>query len=310
MPTVSGLAVCEFVRARFDAARLPILVLTATAGYEDLLEALAAGANDYVAKPFVAPELVARVRGLVLTKRLGDSLREEALFRERFMAILGHDLRQPLNTLGLAARSLLRSELATAHTQTAQRIANATDRMTRMVADLLDVTRTRLGSGLPLNRRWVDLRVLCEQIVEDIQVANPDRPVNLRVSGDPTGHWDPDRLTQIFTNLLGNALEHGSEGSPIAITIGTLPTHVLLGVENVGDPISETLRPSLFEAFRRGRTKSSTGLGLGLYIVDQIVRAHGGTTTVVSGAETTSFMVQLPRGTDPGLPGPAPGAQL
>jgi signal transduction histidine kinase len=295
MPVVSGLAICEFVRLRFDETRLPILILTASEDRADLLEGLAAGANDYVMKPFDSSELIARVNGMIRSKRLGDALREEAQFRERFMGILGHDLRQPLNVLALGAEALLRANLPPAEARTARRLSNAAARMDRMVTDLLDMTRSRLGGGLPIERRSMDLREVCAQVVDETRLAHPDRVIDLSATGDTTGHWDPDRVTQVCTNLLGNALEHGREGSPVAVTLAANDREVLLCVENAGESISETLRPVLFQPFRRGRNTGSTGLGLGLFIVEQIARAHGGTIAVLSDAETTRFLLRLPR---------------
>jgi signal transduction histidine kinase len=157
------------------------------------------------------------------------------------------------------------------------------------------MTRSRLGGGLPIERRSVDLRELCSQVVGDIREAYPDRVIELAASGDTTGHWDPDRVAQVCSNLVGNALEHGRPGSPVTVTLADHGGEVLLCVENAGECISETLRPVLFQPFRRGRTNNPTGLGLGLFIVDQIARAHGGAIAVLSDAETTRFTVKLPR---------------
>ncbi len=300
MPLVSGLALCEFVRERFDETTLPVLILAASADRDDLFKALAVGANDYVAKPFDAPELIARVNGLIRFKRLGDALREEAQFRERFMGILGHDLRQPLSTLALGTDMLLRANLPPDEARTARRLSNAAARMDRMVTDLLDMTRCRLGAGLPLERRSMDLREVCAQVVDETRQAHPERVIEVHASGDTTGHWDPDRVAQVCTNLLGNALEHGREGSAVTITLAGHSGEVVLSVENAGERISETLRPGLFQPFRRGRNANSTGLGLGLFIVDQIARAHGGTTAVLSDTDATRFMVTLPRPAQPG----------
>jgi signal transduction histidine kinase len=301
MPIVSGLELCMFVRQRFDETTLPVLILTASADGDTLVRGLAAGANDYVAKPFSPLELVARVTGLVRCKRLGDALREEAHFRERFMGILGHDLRQPLSTLSLGADLLLRGKLLPEEARTARRLLNAAARMNRMVTDLLDMTRTRLGGGLPIERRSMDLREACARVVDEIREAHPARIIELQASGDTTGQWDSDRISQVCTNLLANALEHGRAGSSVTVTLAEVGGDVALCVENVGEPISETLRPMLFQPFRRGHTTSSTGLGLGLFIVDQIARAHGGTVTVLSDADATRFLVRLPREMQPGV---------
>jgi signal transduction histidine kinase len=167
--------------------------------------------------------------------------------------------------------------------------------MNRMVTDLLDMTRSRLGGGLPIERRAVDLSAVCAEVMEEVRESHPGRVSPLRVSGNVTGYWDPDRLAQVCTNLLGNALEHGHEGSPITVTLSEHAEGVLLCVENAGEAISETLRPLLFQPFRRGRNARSKGLGLGLFIVDHIARAHGGTVRVLSDERSTRFLVTLPR---------------
>jgi signal transduction histidine kinase len=157
------------------------------------------------------------------------------------------------------------------------------------------MTRCRLGEGLPIERRKMDLRAVCGQVVDEFREAHPDRGIELGATGDMTGLWDPDRIAQVCANLLGNALEHGSAEGPITVTLAAHASEVLLCVENAGDTISESLRPVLFQPFRRGRTPNSTGLGLGLFIVDQIARAHGGTSSVLSDADATRFMIRLPR---------------
>jgi signal transduction histidine kinase len=294
MPVVSGLAVCEFVRQRFDQTTLPVLILTASADRKDLIQGLAAGANDFVMKPFDAAELTARVNGLVRSKRLADSLREEAQFRERFMGILGHDLRQPLTTLKLGADFLVRANLPPHEARVAQRLANAASRMNAMVTDLFDLTRSRMAGGLSIERRPMDLHEVCAQVVEEMRESHPAFPIELHASGDTTGDWDPERIAQVCTNLLGNAFEHGRKASPVVVTLEGLEGEVLLSFENLGEPISETLRPVLFQPFRRGRNVSA-GLGLGLFIVDQIARSHGGTVVALSDGDVTRFLVRLPR---------------
>jgi signal transduction histidine kinase len=299
MPIVSGLELCKSVRERFDETALPVLILTASGDRDDLLTGLAAGANDYVAKPFEPLELFARVNGLARFKRLGDALRGEAHLRERFMGILGHDLRQPLNSLALGADLLRRANLPAREARTAHRLAEVAGRMARMVTDLLDMTQSRLGDGIPLKRGETDFADVCTRVVDEARQAHPEVVVELHASGPTTGYWDADRLGQVCGNLLGNALAHGREGGAIAVTLQGRASEVELSVENGGESISESLRSKLFEPFRRGSSTRSTGLGLGLFIVDQIARAHGGSVGVTSEGGTTRFTVRLPRGEEP-----------
>lgn len=221
-----------------------------------------------------------------------------AELRERFMAILGHDLRVPLTAVTLTASALLqRSDLLDDATRkAARRIATSADRMATMIRDLLDYTRSRAG-GLRITSKPVDLHHLAREMVEEIQASNPGRAVHLRVEGDSSGVWDPERLEQAITNLLANALRYGAEATPVEVRIdGSGDEQVKLEVCNQGPPIPESTLPHLFEAFRRGECEPSRGgLGLGLYIVQEIVSAHGGSISARSGAEGTCFSMTLPR---------------
>jgi signal transduction histidine kinase len=299
MPNMSGLELCRFVRRSLDASTLPVVILTATLRRDDLLQALAAGANDYVTKPFDPEELAARVATAVQTKRLNSTLESAAEFRERFIGIVGHDLRQPLSTLRLGTTTLLRRELSERDARTVRLLSNATHRMEHMIADLLDLTRSRLGGGIPIERKSIDFVEACREIVEEIQVTNADCAISLRASGDGRGEWDRGRIQQICTNLIGNALEHGAPNAPIAVTIGSESDGaVSLSVENTGAPIPLDLRASLFDPFRgggAGGSSAGSGLGLGLFIVSEIAAAHGGSISVESDEARTVFSVRLPR---------------
>jgi signal transduction histidine kinase len=303
MPEISGLEVCRFVREKHEASQLPILIVTAASEPSDLVLAFEAGANDFVRKPFDAAELDARVQGLERSRHLFAQLdaaeallRDEAVFRERFIAALGHDLRQPLSAISALAATMTRERDADPR---AHRIAQASQRMARMLDDLLDVSRSRLGAGISLRRSSVSLEAVVEGVVEEIRGAHPDRSIETHCSGDLHGQWDEGRIAQVFSNLLDNAIKHGAHASPVVVTLEGRDRECIGSVRNEGSIIPERSRATLFDAFRQGSPTAATkGLGLGLFIADQIVKAHGGTLTAESRAEATTFTLVLPRRAD------------
>lgn len=303
MPDMSGVEVCRFVRQTLDAAQLPILILTATGTNESLLEGLAAGANDFVRKPFLSSELNARVAALVRSGSLHAKLlaaerqlRVEADFRERFMGMLAHDLRQPLNAILMASSNILGQVAASPLHRILQIQMRAAVRMKVMIAELLDFTRIRPETGMPIQRAATDLGVIAAAILEEVQAAHAGHHFDFEVVGGCVGSWDRDRLAQVCSNLLGNAIEHGEAGAPVLVRIdGSDPELVELSVSNVGKPIEPELLEQLFLPFRRAHDKPRGGVGLGLYIVEQIVSAHGGSISATSDADATRFVVHLPR---------------
>jgi signal transduction histidine kinase len=304
MPDMSGVDVCRFVRQSLDSAQLPILILTATGTAESLLEGLAAGANDFVRKPFLAPELNARVAALVRSAalhtkllRVEKQLRVEADFRERFMGMLAHDLRQPLNSIFMANGTLVNGLSSSPLAKSADIQRRAAGRMKHMIEELLDFTRIRPETGMPIQRAQTDFAATATEIVEEMQASHPQKSFELQVAGDCVGNWDPERLAQVCTNLICNAVEHGAVGAPVVIRLdGTDPSDVEMSVSNIGHAISPEVLGQLFLPFRRAAGKlHGTGVGLGLYIVEQIVSAHGGTITAQSDATRTRFVARLPR---------------
>ncbi len=304
MPDMSGAEVCRFVRESFDSARLPILILTATQTNETLLEALAAGSNDFVRKPFLSSELNARVAALARSAALYAKLRAaerqlrvEMDFRERFMGMLAHDLRQPLNAIFMANTALGSSLAGSALASTTQLQSRAATRMKRMIDELLDFTRIRPESGMPIQRAPTDLGATMQESMAEVRAANAERRLEFEQHGSCVGNWGPERLAQVCSNLLSNAIAHGDPAGPVTVRLdGTGDDQVELSVSNLAKPIAPELLSQLFLPFRRGRSHRRGGVGLGLYIVQQIVTGHGGSIDAHSDEDSTRFVVRLPRG--------------
>jgi hypothetical protein len=218
-----------------------------------------------------------------------------------FLAVLGHDLRSPLSAVLGAANVLLRSEESSDRTvSTAALILRSSARMGQMVSDLIDFTRTRLGEGVPIARAPMDLGVAIHEVIEEIGVAHPQRTLRSATSGDLRGSWDEARVKQILTNLVENAVQHGTVNRPITVTGSGDGEQVVLAVHNDGPPIPENDRARIFEPLVGATETSSpiisTNMGLGLYIVRQVVQAHGGTIDMASSESAgTIFTAKLPR---------------
>jgi signal transduction histidine kinase len=233
-------------------------------------------------------------------KRAQEEAHRAEDFRERFLGIVSHDLRNPLSAI-IASASFLRDDesLGTRQLRAVQRIARSADRMARMIADLLDFTRGRLGGGIPLSRQSANLRHICRHVVDELEASHPGRELRLTAEGHFLGDWDADRLAQVIGNLGKNALDYSPEGTPVNFRLHEEGAALCLEVHNQGVPIPSDRLPHLFEPFRRAsqdESRPSPGLGLGLYIVQQIVHAHGGTIEVRSTvADGTTFTVRLPR---------------
>jgi PAS domain S-box-containing protein len=232
-------------------------------------------------------------------QRTRVALTEEVAFREQIMGVLCHDLRNPVCAISMADGLLLRDgALPASIRDSLLRIQRSADRITNMIDALFDFTRTRFLGGLPVSRVPVDLSKIAQGVIDEFRDAQPDREVRLEVRGDPRGAWDPGRIAQAISNLVGNAVAYGARATPVRVTIDSDSADATLKINNAGPPIPDALMPILFEPFRRGTQQRATrsGLGLGLYIVRQIVSAHRGTIGVTSTLdEGTTFVVTLPR---------------
>jgi PAS domain S-box-containing protein len=217
---------------------------------------------------------------------------EEA--RERFIAILGHDLRTPLAAIASSADLLEHAALPAPLARAVERIGRSANRMDAMIQDVLDFARGRFGAGIPIRRAPCDLECIATDEVEEMRHAFPGRDIRLEVSGDLAGICDASRMEQLLSNLIGNALQHGAD--PIVVGARSEGDELVLAVHNQGPPIPDGLQARLFEPFVEGTASASGGLGLGLYIASEIVRAHGGG-IAVSSAEGlgTRFEIRIPR---------------
>jgi signal transduction histidine kinase len=179
---------------------------------------------------------------------------------------------------------------------TSAKMVSSARRMSRMIDDILDLARARLAGGIPLKREPAELGTIIQRVVQEHRATFPDRRINISMTGDLNGDWDADRLAQVASNLIGNALRHGDGVRPIEVALeGSSPGMVALEVGN-GGTIPPDLLPSIFDPFRGGGSAAPTeGLGLGLYIVQQIMLAHHGTIDVESGAGRTTFRLRIPR---------------
>ncbi len=229
---------------------------------------------------------------------------EVAASRDMFLAVLGHDLRGPLTGIDMSAMLLAKPGLSdAARLSAAARIKRASRDMNRLITDLLEYTRTRLGPGIPIDRSACDLGPVCEASLEDIRAGNPEHQFVQRMSGDLNLQADATRMQQALSNLLANAVQHGDRLSPVTLTADGEADAIVLKVSNSGDPIPADALYAIFEPLVRAPNASSevherskTSLGLGLFIVREIVLAHGGTITVESSIEAgTVFTIRLLR---------------
>ncbi|HEX8824601.1 MAG TPA: PAS domain-containing protein [Archangium sp.] len=238
-------------------------------------------------------------------ERLIAEEKERATFEQQLIGIVSHDLRSPISAILLGAQGLLRREgLDERSLKAVVRIQSSAERAARMVRDLLDFTQARLAGGIPLHPRPTSLHDLARSVVDEVQGTHPERDVHLVLEGDLQGQWDPDRLSQALTNLLINAVKYGTEGTPVSLRAREVGDSVHIEVHNRGTPIPQEQLGRLFAPMQRGTNQQDTGgrsVGLGLYIVEQIARAHGGRIEVRSTLEEgTTFTLRLPRRPQPG----------
>ena len=223
--------------------------------------------------------------------------------RDIFLAILGHDLRAPLHAIGMSSELLVRKAgLSENDMAYVNRIKSSSRLMTTMVSDLLEFVRSRLGASLPVERRPMEMTLACRDAIEAASAGHPDCDPDFTTTGDTQGDWDRARIDQLLQNLIGNALQHGAATHKIRVKLEGGKDHVSLSVHNDGEPIAQEAIGSIFDPLVRSRNEAvgthnpSTSLGLGLFIVKEVVNAHGGSITVTSNVgDGTTFTVVLPK---------------
>jgi signal transduction histidine kinase len=287
LPDMYGWDICKRIKENPLTASIMVLELSATlATAEDRARGLELGADAYLVHPVELIELVATLRALY---RLRRAERERERHRELFLGTVGHDLRNPLQALVTAAQVLGASRSLTQEERKAvATIERTTDRMRRLIDQLLIFTQGVAG-GVPINREPVDLHELCRVVVRE---HAPSREIAIDDQLAEIVPVDRERVTQLVDNLVTNAIRYGT--GRITLRLWRDADRAVIAVHNYGTPIAPDKIASLFDPYKRAAT-SHGGLGLGLYIVEQIARAHGGTVHVTSAADTgTTFEVRLP----------------
>ena len=235
------------------------------------------------------------------------SERETAELREQFIAVLGHDLRTPLGSIMLGAELLAQRMTDPALRPVAERIRRSALRMSALVDDVMDFTRGRMGSGIRLKLRQHDsVHLTLEQVIDEMRGMHPERAIAASIPPLLCLYCDPARLAQLLSNLLANALMHGSAEAPVEVDARQEDGKFILTVTNQGQELPREVIDQLFKPYWRAASRAgSEGLGLGLYIVDQIARAHRGRIDVVSDQGRTSFTLTLDADQTPGVLAPS-----
>lgn len=221
--------------------------------------------------------------------------------RDIFLAILGHDLRAPLQAVKMSTEMLLRKvPLDSNGLGLVGNIKSGARHMAAMVSDLLEFVRSRLGSSLPIEPKPMNLAEAAKEAIDEACAGRPDGQVHLHIDGDTQGQWDRGRIDQLLQNLIGNALQHGLNSQAVTLSLNGTPDSVELRMHNYGTPIPQAALSTVFDPLVRSATEelgsTSTSLGLGLFIVKEVVQAHRGTIEVASSeAAGTTFTVVLPR---------------
>ncbi|ESQ92800.1 sensor histidine kinase [Asticcacaulis benevestitus] len=239
-----------------------------------------------------------------LKESIADYSKKLELSRNLFLGILSHDLRNPLGAISMSAGLTMKiGELRERQLMLQTQIVESAGRANDIVANLLDLTRARLGSGLPIIKHSMDMGFVSRQLVDEMRALHPGREFLLTILGEVSGLWDKARIGQVFSNLIGNAVQYGFRSAPITIRVEGAPREVVLSVHNEGVPIAPDALLTIFNSLTRSQsndeTKSqplSTNLGLGLFITKEIVTAHGGTISVSSSErDGTLFRACFPR---------------
>lgn len=221
--------------------------------------------------------------------------RETAVVREQFIAVLGHDLRNPLGAIASGVQVLARTELDTRQRSIVEMMRSSAARMGELIENVMDFARTRLGGGIMIDMRTVDLAADLDHAVDELKSAFPGRDIKTEIESPLPVHCDPARITQLLSNLIANAVTHGAADRPIVVSARIDDGAFKLEVANGGRPIPAELLLVLFQPFTREKARpGQNGLGLGLYIASEIAHAHGGTLVATSTNAETRFVLRIP----------------
>ncbi len=246
---------------------------------------------ELIATQVEAVDRLAASEATLLTERQTSELREQ------FIAVLGHDLRNPLASIDAGTKMLGKAQSKEATSEILGLMQRSVERMSIMIDNVLDLARGRLGSGIALNRSPEPLQPILDQVIAELRTSYPDRKIEAQFALDDLVNCDGGRIAQLFSNLLGNALTHGVASSPVRVRAATGDGVFELSVANSGEPIPPDAMVRLFQPFYRVAARTSMqGLGLGLYIASEIARAHEGTLTVDSSPHETRFTFRMPLG--------------
>ncbi|HZJ63568.1 MAG TPA: ATP-binding protein [Kofleriaceae bacterium] len=288
LPDMLGWDLCKRIKGNPDTSFVKVLELSATlATAEDRARGLELGADCYLVHPVELVELVAALRALI---RLRNAERDQLRAQELLLATLGHDLRNPLNVIATGLSALAdSSNLSDRERETVKRLDRTATRMHRMIEQVMVVAQTLGGDIVPVSRAPIDLGELVSQVVHDTYMATKHK-VEVSVTLADKVFGDADKLNRLIDNLIVNAIRHGD--GAVSVSVGRDNDRAVLVVRNGGAAIPPELIDKLFDPYTR--SSRSAGAGLGLYIVKQIARAHGGSVAVTSNAEGTAFTVSLP----------------
>jgi two-component system sensor histidine kinase/response regulator len=302
MPEMDGFELAELMRGAERTKHVPIIFITA--GSRDpsrVFKGYESGAVDFLFKPIDAHILRSKADVFIELARQRQQLSQALRLNELFVGIVGHDLRNPLSAM-IAGAELLSEAISeeVAH-RTRGRMVAAGHRMTEMIEQLLDLTRARLGGGVGFVRErvFVDVRELVKRAVDELGATHAGRAIRVETVGDCGTTGDPQRLLQLFSNLLGNAIAHGTRDGDVVASVVGRDRDVMISIRNDG-VVPAAILPVLFEPFRGSNRPQTGGLGLGMYIAREIARGHGGDITVDSTSKTTTVSVVLPRRADKG----------
>lgn len=292
---------------RPDAGPLPVMV--------NIAKREANGAKLLHIAVFVAEDRHKYERELLLQRKRAEELsaqhsrdeqnivdarseaEDRAKFAEQLVGVVSHDIRNPLSVVHMSTVLLERGISPEQHKQVVDRIKRAVGRMQHLISDLLDFSQARLGRGLSIRKRECDLQQAIADGVLELAIAFPDHRLRHERHGEGDMEADPERLVQAVGNLVANAANHGAKGEPITVRSEFGETNFCVTVHNQGKPIPQDVVPQLFEPMVRGAAPgASQGVGLGLFIVREIARGHGGAVRVRSDASGTAFTIELPRG--------------